>query len=348
MKKHGLMALILHAFLLLPVIVQAQEYFTLPEIREQAASGWHETYMDKYGRETVVDIDVEVFGSDTAPVLKIGQPEYVEYSCVNNNPFMSIGTRGGKKTYIYDLAGEEVELDKAYGVEYGNDLELREAYAFLTTHLGEYGIPSEGFLYDRPEIFAVLCNAKETGEVLDPAFYNIRLWPKLYDMPVMTNAMESFGKPGWPDFKPLLMFRMRNTDEYTITVRTCEEQEMIATDIPLCSLEQVRRNIEDKIEEGYIQEVISLNFGYSIYNDLAIQSKAPLAVTDVKSYYAVPSWVLKCKFMKNPRKNYSDRTATTCLTINAQTGELLDYFDKSKFGFADADYKGFISWEKVQ
>ena len=28
----------------------AQEYYTLPEIREQAAQGWHETYTDKYGR----------------------------------------------------------------------------------------------------------------------------------------------------------------------------------------------------------------------------------------------------------------------------------------------------------
>ena len=40
---------------------------TLPEIREQAKDGWHETYTDKYGRETVVDIDVEVYGGENAP-----------------------------------------------------------------------------------------------------------------------------------------------------------------------------------------------------------------------------------------------------------------------------------------
>ena len=28
----------------------AQEYYTLPEIREQATQGWHETYTDTYGR----------------------------------------------------------------------------------------------------------------------------------------------------------------------------------------------------------------------------------------------------------------------------------------------------------
>ena len=53
---------ILMTLLMLPVMAQAQEYFTLSQVREQAAAGWHETYTDKYGRETVVDIDVEVFG----------------------------------------------------------------------------------------------------------------------------------------------------------------------------------------------------------------------------------------------------------------------------------------------
>jgi len=48
----------------------AQEYYTLPEIREQAAQGWHETYTDKYGRTRQVDIDIEVFGEERAPVIK--------------------------------------------------------------------------------------------------------------------------------------------------------------------------------------------------------------------------------------------------------------------------------------
>ena len=48
----------------------AQEYYPLPEIREQAAQGWHETYTDKYGRVRQVDIDIEVFGEEKAPVIK--------------------------------------------------------------------------------------------------------------------------------------------------------------------------------------------------------------------------------------------------------------------------------------
>ena len=56
MKKQ--FAALLAALSLLPTLALAQDYYTLPEIREQAKDGWHETYTDKYGRETVVDIDV--------------------------------------------------------------------------------------------------------------------------------------------------------------------------------------------------------------------------------------------------------------------------------------------------
>ena len=74
MKKR--LAALLTALSLLPTFALAQEYYTLPEIKEQAKDGWHETYTDKYGRETNVDIDVEVYGDETAPVLKVGWGEY--------------------------------------------------------------------------------------------------------------------------------------------------------------------------------------------------------------------------------------------------------------------------------
>ena len=49
-----------------------QEYFTLPQVREQAAQGWHQAYTDRYGRRIAVDVDVQVFGEDAAPVIRAG------------------------------------------------------------------------------------------------------------------------------------------------------------------------------------------------------------------------------------------------------------------------------------
>lgn len=36
------------------------------------------------------------------------------------------------------------------------------------------------------------------------------------------------------------------------------------------------------------------------------------------------------------------------LVINAQTGEMLDWFDTSYHGRGDGRYKGFIPWDKVK
>ena len=109
MKKQ--FAALLAALSLLPTLALAQEYYTLPEIREQAKDGWHETYTDRYGRETVVDIDVEVYGEETAPVLKVGWGKYGKFTDDNafkleeNHPvnrLMEAKKRGGKSTYIYE------------------------------------------------------------------------------------------------------------------------------------------------------------------------------------------------------------------------------------------------------
>lgn len=36
------------------------------------------------------------------------------------------------------------------------------------------------------------------------------------------------------------------------------------------------------------------------------------------------------------------------MTINAQTGEMMDHFDKSLYKRGDARYKGVVTWEDVK
>ena len=218
----------------------AQEYYTLPEIREQAAAGWHETYTDKYGRQTAVDIDIQVFGDEKAPVLKIGLPDYQEYTNVENNPYLSVTNvkkRGGQRTIVCEAYGEKIDFDHVYGNEYGNNSTPGEAYSFLKKHLEEQGISSEGFVWETPKSFQVLCcTSQATGEAISAPFYFIRLWPELQNMPLLTHVMASFKKDGWPNYTPELTYMFRDEDEYAIGVSTFEEREMIEEDIPLCSL----------------------------------------------------------------------------------------------------------------
>ena len=345
----------------------AQEYYTLPEIREQAARGWHETYTDKYGRETTVDIDIQVFGGETAPVLKVGFPEYVEYRLTNNNPYTTVEgvkRKGGWRTHAYRTFGEPADLDTPYGADYGCDLTLREVYAFLGEVLEREGIDAGDYLYECPELLDVLYNrSQSTGETITPAFYVVDLWPKLHDLPILEHAMASFEKPGWPDYAPRLSFMMSNRDSYQLYIGTLIEQEMLSEDIPLCSLEQVIAGLEKEIEAGHIQRVLSLNFGYALYNDPNFPDDTRSAF-DAESFYAVPSWVIECAYMVDPKDTFvydyealidkdpdiSERMVegVKTITINAQTGEMLDPMDTGKRRLGDADYKGFISWEEVR
>ena len=184
MKKR--LVALLTALSLLPTFAFAQEYYTLPEIREQAKDGWHETYTDKYGRETNVDIDVEFFGGETAPVLRVSHADYkvkpeevddgaqwrneYDWYISKNNPYdtvTDVRRNGGRRTHLYRTFGEKIDLDKSYGQAYGNDLTVREMYKFALDMLKKHDLDiSNDFAFEQPQMFDVLCNVNQTTCVL--------------------------------------------------------------------------------------------------------------------------------------------------------------------------------------
>ena len=203
MKKQ--FAALLTALSLLPTLALAQDYYTLPEIREQAKDGWHETYTDRYGREIQVDIDADVFGEQTAPLIKAGFPQHDIYYADKNCPYNTVSNvkrTGGRRTHIYRSYGSKVDLDRQYGADYGNDLTLNEMYAYMNKLITDQGIPNDIFLYERPKFFDVLCNIQQsTGEVKATAFYFVQLYEQFYGIPVLTSKTASFNvKRGSPDF----------------------------------------------------------------------------------------------------------------------------------------------------
>ena len=51
---------------------------------------------------------------------------------------------------------------------------------------------------------------------------------------------------------------------------------------------------------------------------------------------------------RDPDANERYSNGFKTITINAQTGEMLDPLDTSDKGWGDANYKGFIPWDKVK
>lgn len=334
----------------------AEEYFTLSEIRVQSGSGWHETYRDKYGRTKTVDIDIEVFGEEHAPVIKAcwGKPKEFRMDGEPTRDAIIEASRkkkNGVSLYPYEaVRGMKVDLDYRYAEEYGNDLTLNEVYGFIEELLQEKGIEQE-YVWNRPYEFNVLYSARKgTGEILVPALYHIKLWAKEYELPILTHVGRSFERDiSGPIISPRLWFDMRDRNAYSVVGYDFDIDEVLAEDIPLCSIDRVKEGARKMIEDGYIQQVYSLRFGYVVYGNPDEEWGQQRSATDMDIWYLVPSWVMECSILSDPKKDeLSEDPYIWEMTINAQTGELIDHFDKSLFGRGDARYKGFVSWEDVQ
>lgn len=352
MKKR--IAILLAMLLLLGcALASAQEYYTLPEIREQAAAGWHETYTDKYGRALQVDIDIDVFGEKTAPVLKAcwGNPQ--TFSSPDYSPRWAIiearEKKGGESIYPYSVKGEKVDVDYQYAKDYENNLTLGEVYSFLKEFLREQEITQE-YIWEKPQEFSMLYSRhKKTGAVLVPGCYCVSLWPQEYGLPILSHVGESFKRDisgPIPSVGVSIDISDRNT--YAVGGADFDVAEVLAEDIPLCSVNKVMEGAREMIEAGYIQQVLSLRFGYVIYSNPDEEWGKQRSSYDMDTWYLVPSWVMECYIRENPKADkLPEYPRIWEMTINAQTGEMMDHFDESLYGRGDARYKGFISWDEV-
>ena len=345
----------------------AQEYYTLPEIREQAAAGWHETYTDKYGRTIEVDIDIDVFGADKAPVITADVPEFVEYTYDHGSPYdtvVDVKRKGGKRTHAYRTYGKEINLDQAYGAQYGNEMTPREAYDLLKVLFEEHGqgYLANDFMLNPPASFDVVYSKNvSTGGVHRPALYSFELWQQMNGLPIIINSETGFERPKTRSYLPRVYYDVSSEDEYKFFIQPLNPLETLAEDIPLCSVERVIQSIEKEIESGRIQKVTNLWFGYAVYSDPAIRDFRK-SVQEEETFYLVPSWVLQCVYSEDPKEYKLDEIDTLnpdnerfgehiphkTRVINAQTGVMFDFFDKSRNGGGDGSYQGFIPWDKVQ
>ena len=69
-------------------------------------------------------------------------------------------------------------------------------------------------------------------------------------------------------------------------------------------MDKIIQSIEPKIKAGYIQNVVALRFGYSIYNDPTIEKVEQFSGYDADCYYLVPSWIIECAYVDKPKKDY--------------------------------------------
>lgn len=348
------------------IAASAQEYYTLSEIREQAAQGWHETYL-AYGREIVADVDVNMPDVDVLPIDKIELARLFP-SSDNGNGGIKITARPDENIFAFDsmayLAIPEHVIWK-YERQYAPPYDLRKIYAensslclgdaieTIRNALAEVELDASDWLLERPyELYVSGLWNQAMSKREYPGCYSLKFYQVLNGIPILNHAGCAYYEKTRGNYTAMLDAWVIDEDTVHVYVAMLKAVDRIAEDVPLCSFDRVIRAYEEEIKEGHIRKIYDLEFGYVFYDDPKYVSGEGFA----EHYYAVPAWRLNCLYMSNRQKElpeYNTEESTeerdsleyAALVVNAQTGEMLNFMSKDK---NRAHYKGFISWNDVK
>lgn len=345
----------------------AQEYYTIDQLREQAAEGWHNVY-EAYGRKIVADIDITIPDVEQVPVEKLElarresqidekevglnfviRPEENVFGFYTSDFVEPISGKIEKKNEI--CIGNPNEWERMYAE--GNELTLSDIVNVIKDALSVMQLDYRNWDLNHPyELRTFSFRDPSTKEVVAPGEYMVYFHQMVNEIPLLNHAGATYKQRTRGNATIRLDASVINEKMYDIVIPSVKTTEKLADDVPLCSLSKVISAIEKEIEAGHVRKIYDLEFGYVFYEDPDYVTKT----TQTDHFYAIPVWQLNCLYMSNRQKelpeyggdeawNERDSLEYSSLVINAQTGEMQDFMSQAE---DRAEYKGFISWDKVK
>lgn len=125
-----------------------------------------------------------------------------------------------------------------------------------------------------------------------------------------------------------MAFIYNTSDDYTISLSAFECTEVKHDDVPLTSLDKVISTVEGMITAGKLRRIDRLDFGYVLFQDKLSTTNAPI------EYTAFPCWVVEGELYRSALdvadQDWLEKPTSTII-INAQSGEMFDPWDESRF-----------------
>lgn len=377
MRKH--VGMLLCAILMIVVsVAEAEEYYTIEQVKEQAALGWHQTY-EAYGRQIVIDVDAEIPDVSQVPIEQI-VPAFrdVPSGGEENGLLFTAYTDDKSNIFFFDTPKEkEMQLPKGAYTQYENGialprdwdriyppggvLTLQEAVDVVRDGLIRAGLdPADWDLQHPYQLNPFSIRDSETKELVLPGDYYMYFHQFLNGIPLLGAAGNKYRYMCMPIVDSMSV-GVTDSDWYTIAISQYYPQRHVTEDAPLCSFEQVKKVFEKEIMDGHIRKAYGLEFGYLIYVDAEHKHDDRLSGVDLidsgDDFYALPAWQLTCLYMYDRNKELPDYGSDNeacdelasleyaTLIVDAQTGELHEWMsdDKERMYF-----HGFLTWDEVK
>ena len=372
--KRAFSAALLAATLITPFAGQAEtEYFTLKQLRERTETHWTQTYETPY-RTLEVDANVYLPEADAMPVLRVRLQDMSSPTLTAEESGWDevTGRRDSLILYNEDAAvprsrdGRKLKREMtARGVWYEgfspdaqyvplSQITFGEICEQIRAELTRFGVDPDEYAIDAPaRLWAQHYEYEGTSEDALPGCILMTIDHKVRGIPVLSDAQtvarDADDKRRVPskDLAPVIRMDLSaGYDAYLervshLFVRRAEILDTLAEDIPLCSFDTVRANIEKDIETGRLDKIFDVRLGYLTYDEPAAEREK-----DNARAYLKPAWVVSCRWLDTPQSapgeaSGDERNAIDFYTFayDAQTGERIS---------GSSIYDGFISWNEAQ
>ncbi len=333
----------------------AADYVSLPDLRKEAMSGWHQTYTAK-GREVIANVDIRWMPeAQTCPIVQVEgwgkQADPKAFEPYKDKP----NTRSAQRDFLIavglvdrdtkvfpkrtnyhgrtvtpqqlTLYGGEVPAETPENV----DLDYAGFLQKVNEDIGSFSkFKLDDFRIDTVRVEGVTYLAKEkNGELVkgDPftkmGDYYLYAKQLFHGIPVISPQAGGINSPGG-----YLRYFYGNPTYYHFTLAGSVELGVHTKDVPLLSFDAIKRVLEKQIEEGKLRGVDEMEFGYIAF----YQGKK-----DNRTWLMMPVWRIKGGYTEDPKKEkvmpyHDERDRDGSLTVpmgygdyfySAQTGELI-------------------------
>lgn len=275
-----------------------QTFCSIAALRDAAGEGWQDT-IEAHGRAVVIDLPaIAVPDVETLPILKVRQ---VVSSSGETLVSLSVGSPWHEELPpgAGQHSGEWIEgdaIDWAARAE-GSPMTAGEVRALLLEQLDAHYGPGMGAQFGSPSLALnsrVYYANKFTGELTDEPFsqtgdYALTLRQHARGIPILTSVPlpETRDRPWLASEASLSLF---DADNYALNLAACEEAEVVAEDVPVRALLDVKAMLAALIEAGNLRTVESLALGYAVYADEA----------DEALFWLMPTWICEGEYYESP------------------------------------------------
>ena len=336
---------------------------SVADVRQQTESGWHETY-EAHGRTITVDVPIATPDVTAFPILRVDfVPKLSEEAAAPFKVGMeyllwdSVWTHkdgGGFNGSFQNDDGElwyapvceppdnatdftmtplplaAADLDTAYLD--GSELTLRQADTFYQGWIAKL-YPNQ--LFDmriiKIELQSAITHKKRV--IVPQGTYWLTYQQVLGGVPVLSRINEAFN--GTVGHTPALEEYLQNgggngdctvseRDDFSVRYRLYQTESVLHEDVPLCSFDAIRKQLESFIADGTLRKVRSVKLGYVSYPN----------PDNPQTFVLLPMWVVHVRLMDKSTSEIppsmlkdpvtADEYSTYHLFFNAQTGEMVD------------------------